>query len=905
MEQELLVEYGLPDTYPTLYPDRSAYGLPKIYLPRRRLWTHLDAATEDAGLTLLAGPNGSGKTLGVRGWLAMTKRHQIDRGEIAWANADARLRPERLAPILDTTGGSDGRRRLVVVDSAELLPAQTLRMIQLRLDRSPDSMRLLLITRRDLPIDHLAAESLGQFIRLPGTLLRLEPAESAELIARHARTSDPDVIGPIQEAADGWAAAVVVAARVAGAAPDPAAVARRMRHDKRTLADQVAGEVMSTLSGRTRHLLLCVAGEEYLSRELAAHLSGDAEAGMLLDDLVDTGMLVTPLDDAIPMSNAPDWVGPPGQVFRIHPLLAEVARRRLLRPDVEVRAAREAVMNAVALDLGAGSLDRALERAIAVGAMDAAADIVSRHGLELVARGSGAAVLEFARRNPDVVLCTPTVWFPFMVERWIFGDIEQAVRWLKQLRQRSGRDVDPAENACVRLLLAHLGLESMDTAIATATLALQDLDVPVVAATGDGPRRQDPAAPLRGGGPLKPVIPMVLTLLGSAQNWLGMLDEAKVNLASAAELARRQGFGLTAAEALAHLALTEYMLGNGPAVTGAAEEALSLLDGLDADHRGYLRSAATLAARLARSVDVPWIGSGAGDEPEPVIHPGHLSHRFWLRIWNQRSVLSGGASAEVNRVPGTPAEPAVPHLPRHLQIAGSVEDGLLSVLGQDTERLGRAEARLRSLGATAKADLLAGLKADINGERSKAINLLRSASEDRTAMANVRALALAVQAQLVHSRGDREAALDLMSMAAAASAGHRDAIPFVGWSRHGSPVRTVLQELLQLSDPGVWYRPWLEQICAAVTTGAGVPPTFAHRTSSVPDSLSVPSGPPLSTREYDVLRLLARGATYDDISAELFLSRNTIKTHVSRLYVKLGASSRSEALATARSLYLI
>jgi ATP/maltotriose-dependent transcriptional regulator MalT len=115
----------------------------------------------------------------------------------------------------------------------------------------------------------------------------------------------------------------------------------------------------------------------------------------------------------------------------------------------------------------------------------------------------------------------------------------------------------------------------------------------------------------------------------------------------------------------------------------------------------------------------------------------------------------------------------------------------------------------------------------------------------------------------------------------------------------------VLQELLQLSDPGVWYRPWLEQICAAVTTGAGVPPTFAHRTSSVPDSLSVPSGPPLSTREYDVLRLLARGATYDDISAELFLSRNTIKTHVSRLYVKLGASSRSEALATARSLYLI
>jgi DNA-binding CsgD family transcriptional regulator len=863
----------------------------------------LDAATEEVSLTVLAGPNGSGKTLGVRGWLTLTKRQQIERGEIVWVNADAGLRAERLAAILDGSA-PQSLRRLVVIDSAERLPGQTVRMIQQRLDRSPATMRLLLITRHDLPLDHLAAESLGHFIRLPGTLLRLESGEAAELIAGHARTSDPEVIGPIEEAADGWAAAVVIAARVVGAATEPTAVARRMRHDRRTLADQVAGQVMATLSSRTRHLLLCVAGEEFVSRELAAHLTGDSDAGTLLDDLVDTGMLVTPLDDAIPMSTDQAFAGAPSQLFRIHPLLAEVARRRYLRDDEEVRAAREAVLRAVRIDLGAGSVDRALDRVLAIGAVDASTDIVSRHGTELVARGSGAAVLEFARRNPDVVLSTPATWFPLMLERWISGDIEQAVRWLKQLRQRGGgRDADPAENACLHLLLAHLGLESMDVAVGNATQLLLALDAPVTTTILDNVGNRSSAPPAD--GPMRPVVPLLLTLVGSAQNWLGGLEEARVNLAAAAEFCRRQGFALTGAEATAHLALTEYMVGDGPAAIKLAEEALQALDNLSADRRGYLRSAATLAAHLARSVDVPWMEPGEVDQPDGVIHPGHLSQRFWFRVCNQRSILRSCVPAEANRMLTTPVDLPVRQLPRHLQIAGSVEDGLLCVLGQDTEHLSRSEARLRSLGASAKADLLAGLRADMTGDRVKAISLFHSAAEDRTPMANVRALALTAQAQLVHSRGDRAAALDLMSMAAAASAGRRDAVPFVGWSRHGSPIRTLLRELIQLSEPSVWYLPWLEEVSAAVTTGAGVPPTFADRAGASADPIVAPAGPPLSTREYDVLRLLARGATYDDISAELFLSRNTIKTHVSRLYVKLGASSRSEALAMARSLYLI
>jgi DNA-binding NarL/FixJ family response regulator len=55
----------------------------------------------------------------------------------------------------------------------------------------------------------------------------------------------------------------------------------------------------------------------------------------------------------------------------------------------------------------------------------------------------------------------------------------------------------------------------------------------------------------------------------------------------------------------------------------------------------------------------------------------------------------------------------------------------------------------------------------------------------------------------------------------------------------------------------------------------------------------------LSGREIEVLRLLARGASNKEIAAVLTLSENTIKTHLSRIFDKLGARSRTEAASIA------
>jgi LuxR family maltose regulon positive regulatory protein len=62
---------------------------------------------------------------------------------------------------------------------------------------------------------------------------------------------------------------------------------------------------------------------------------------------------------------------------------------------------------------------------------------------------------------------------------------------------------------------------------------------------------------------------------------------------------------------------------------------------------------------------------------------------------------------------------------------------------------------------------------------------------------------------------------------------------------------------------------------------------------------------PLSERELEVLQLIAEGLTNPEIASLLFLALNTVKTHCSNIYSKLGVHSRTQAVARARALGLL
>jgi LuxR family maltose regulon positive regulatory protein len=71
-----------------------------------------------------------------------------------------------------------------------------------------------------------------------------------------------------------------------------------------------------------------------------------------------------------------------------------------------------------------------------------------------------------------------------------------------------------------------------------------------------------------------------------------------------------------------------------------------------------------------------------------------------------------------------------------------------------------------------------------------------------------------------------------------------------------------------------------------------------------------PAGPrpllePLSDSEIRVLRYLPTNLSGPEIAGELYVSHNTVRTHISHLYAKLGTHARAEAVARARALGLL
>jgi DNA-binding NarL/FixJ family response regulator len=110
-----------------------------------------------------------------------------------------------------------------------------------------------------------------------------------------------------------------------------------------------------------------------------------------------------------------------------------------------------------------------------------------------------------------------------------------------------------------------------------------------------------------------------------------------------------------------------------------------------------------------------------------------------------------------------------------------------------------------------------------------------------------------------------------------------------GFVLKDAPGEDILRAVRTVAAGGAWLDPGVTGLVLS-----------AYRASDRPtDQATAAAIGELTARELDVLRLIGRGATNEQIAAELIIGEGTVKTHVGRIFEKLGLRHRAAAVVFA------
>jgi LuxR family maltose regulon positive regulatory protein len=383
---------------------------------------------------------------------------------------------------------------------------------------------------------------------------------------------------------------------------------------------------------------------------------------------------------------------------------------------------------------------------------------------------------------------------------------------------------------------------------------------------------------------------LVHALLGQTALWGHRLDRAREELATAVTLARLHALDHVAVAALSDLSLLEVMDRGPGGDQGHAHEAIEL-----AERRGWATIPQTACAHVALALAAFFD-----------LRPGEAAEH----LERASAVASHARIRQVNFV--------IAHLAARLQAATGAPRQGLRVLDEfaTLHRRGAAAPYERAaLGAMRARLLLAA------GEVERAAATLAPVRSEPWLVVDLS------QARLALATGDAAAAVEILAAAAragkpgthAVSDVEHAALEAVARDAAGEPTAAAraLEHALALAEVNRHRWPFVElgrrmeallrrQIRAGTSHRALVGElldAFAER-APAPHGVA-PLLEPLSEREEAVLRYLPTALSNGEIAAELFVTTNTVKTHLRSIYRKLDVARRREAVERARDLRLL
>ena len=818
-----------------------------------------------------------------------------------WRHAVAaldRARPGtggRVAPLLGPPAPSSFRglvtalindlaadQALLVLDDYHVIgSAQVHESLAFLVEHRPAGIGVVLASRSDPPLPLARLRARGQLTEIREAELRFTPAEGAELL-QHMASGLPDAsVAALAARTEGWAAGLQLAALSLRGHADAAAFVAAFTGSHRFVLDYLAEEVLERQGEQLRTFLLETSVLERLSGPLCDAVTGRGGSQALLEEAERAGLFLIPLDELR------GW-------WRYHHLFADLLRARLQqeRPGRAAQLHR----NAAAWYAGHGLADDAVGHAAAAGEMLWAARIIEQH-FDLIhrIRGEVATIDRWLSVLPaDVVRSRPRLLLaqahmaadsghPEVVEPLLDAADCAPPGWADEpFEPASGAAASFLINvpALITLHRSYLGQLHGDAeataAFATQTLAESKPEEGALSATAHG-------------------------FLAVAEWLRGRLTEAERALASSLNGWRETGQLTLTAWGCYQLVLIQLAQGRLDAAALTCEQALDSLvtSGLPAPAAGpsyaglaeiaYQRDELDVALRHATEgialcrqfVYTPPLAGGlatlamirqATGDPAGALQaiteadqaaPGPAGLLNPVPAQRARLLLAQGDLPAATRFApdnglGPDDEPDYARESGHLVLARVL-------LAQD--RPGQALALLDRLHAAAKAQNRTGSLIEIGA---------------------LRALALA-------ATGEEAGAVTTLAGALllACPQGHVRV-----FADEGPPMAALLGRLIAAER--------------ARQAAAGVPLGYLTRlqrafAAGPPAPDPGPSGiiEPLTSRELEVLRMVAAGRPNQAIARELVVTLDTVKKHVGHVLGKLGAANRTEAVTRARELSLI
>ena len=901
----------------------------RFQVPRQRLESALESATRQP-LTVVVAPAGAGKTSGLARWAAAVDpapawlvAHKGDppevlaeamlaaagvRDEVApdWSAEDL---PGRVAQLLRSTTGEP---RALVIDDAHCLAPASWAVLDEVVTSAPDSLRVVLATRRDTPLPTVALELGDSLTVLRSDVLKFDDDEAELLVVAHAPDATAEDVQAIQARADGWAAALVLGARSLAAAPDRAAARSALAHTEQPVLDYLLGEVFATMPAASRHVLQCTADEPVVTAEAAVLLSGDPQAPEHLAALAAEGMLVT------------SFGAGPEEAWSYHPLLRELLRRQLAGPDQalgQAAHARAAHHHAVH-----GPLAEAVRHAMLGGEHELLVALLVQRGVTLATTGHEPLLGEALRSLPD----RSTEEHPALLGVTALllrstGDAEQAVR-VATLAARAARGTSetaltsgsPARTptvdeaaliADVTILdawLARLGWHDLTDAIAGARQVAARVDGAEQSGTF---RDLDPAR-----------LAWLLHELAVVETWAGDLEPAAQHSDEALVTARAVDNHRLSCAALSDRAVLQLLEGQFQTAAATARDCLAESKAAGRPDDGYL-CRAHVALGWAAFYDLRLEESTA-----ELAEARRLESRTFDPLVNALChVLEARLLAEAGDVAG--ARRLLSARPAHPEPTPAYLDGIYAVVRAHWALvdgdIGETEAQLpamRRLDWAVSAAAFEAVLADLRRRPEEALGRLAEALALRATGEQLvcAAFAAAYQARVELTSGRVSAARQSLREALTRAAPQKLLHPLLAGASPGGAYDDLLRQLSRGRDahPFAAYvvagqeryrRRYPDVSASAVAAQGGTGQALDNARTRSGDPAAGVSLPPqaLTGRETEVLRELALGGSYQDVAQVLFVTENTVKTHVSAVYRKLGVDRRAAALRRAREIGLI